>query len=834
MVPMAAKSSPVSLPWLWVTEALASFKQVDTSLLTDVIVRTPELLDNLDKDTREMVSLRCLESLFGQSNGIKNPSAPHLKSRFNFSQSCEDVLKHILSEMSTPNLKMVESELLKWDAHHFLMHKRTCLPKCALEQLKCTILEGTHPSAALLMERSGLAVRNECDDRTHSNDGDSSALSLMFGGSDTDRQVEEASGKLIAVISEIGNGILEEDSPNRNFLPFKRDREDTVEPSSENSGDLHLNPKKSKDASSLPIRIVGENLVPLQGNEQLEDSSGRTILATEREECYMAKESYVQGLKERRSSVNVGDESSFLKSIEQISDFNEVRHDQFQSFDINKLPQGTSGDGPCQNSLIGEANNDIEHCVGPKTSNGATQNGTQQKPSIATANPNSKDSFQLKTQTGASPFESNRRMFVNDAEDNRGHYCEGTPSSDGEGHDNEKINIATAKRNFLSSQGKASQDSLSTADWTEQNFCVKCNKEGQLLVCSAIGCPVVVHENCLDSSGCFDNGGNFYCPFCAYSLAFSEYLEAKKKASLARKALAAFIGMGIDHQKNKHSKRSLLEKGKNQSRQDGHSSLLVTGYGNRHLREELDSLVDHNEEPINQGDNHQTRETINAEPQDAPSVPGDNDTERQAKASMPCVKHYLSSREEEISVRGALSVSAEENQGEEVQEIQRVKGFEGQQNHVLDQECDNDNSSSRDKEPIIVSWRHSEAGTERDVIQQKVSDPPQEPSCGLNIDAEETSEDGKEKANYFIRVRKQEKHYTYPTIPLPRRKKVTWTAEEEEILKKGVKRFSCVGDKNVPWTKILEFGGSVFQKSRNPVDLKDKWRNMCKANQKSK
>lgn len=30
----------------------------------------------------------------------------------------------------------------------------------------------------------------------------------------------------------------------------------------------------------------------------------------------------------------------------------------------------------------------------------------------------------------------------------------------------------------------------------------------------------------------------------------------------------------------------------------------------------------------------------------------------------------------------------------------------------------------------------------------------------------------------------------------------------------------------MPWVKILEFGSHVFDNTRTPVDLKDKWRNI--------
>ncbi|WVY97832.1 hypothetical protein V8G54_029983 [Vigna mungo] len=75
----------------------------------------------------------------------------------------------------------------------------------------------------------------------------------------------------------------------------------------------------------------------------------------------------------------------------------------------------------------------------------------------------------------------------------------------------------------------------------EKNLCMKCNKGGQLLACKTTTCPMMVHENCLGASAQFNAKGDFFCPFCTYSRTISEYIEAKKEASLARKELAIFI-----------------------------------------------------------------------------------------------------------------------------------------------------------------------------------------------------------------------------------------------------------------------------------------------------
>ena len=45
------------------------------------------------------------------------------------------------------------------------------------------------------------------------------------------------------------------------------------------------------------------------------------------------------------------------------------------------------------------------------------------------------------------------------------------------------------------------------------------------------------------------------------------------------------------------------------------------------------------------------------------------------------------------------------------------------------------------------------------------------------------------------------------------------------MLQKGVEIFAKE-KQNTPWRKILEYGCNVFDSTRSPVDLKDKWRNI--------
>ncbi|XP_021746140.1 uncharacterized protein LOC110712020 isoform X1 [Chenopodium quinoa] len=62
------------------------------------------------------------------------------------------------------------------------------------------------------------------------------------------------------------------------------------------------------------------------------------------------------------------------------------------------------------------------------------------------------------------------------------------------------------------------------------------------------------------------------------------------------------------------------------------------------------------------------------------------------------------------------------------------------------------------------------------------------------------------------------------TLPAARRWKLPWTAEEVEMLKEGVQKFSLATNKNISWIKILEFGRHIFDGTRVPTDLKDKWK----------
>ncbi|KAL4558085.1 hypothetical protein LXL04_036281 [Taraxacum kok-saghyz] len=153
---MSTKSSIAQvMAWNWVIQSLSSFKQVDPSTLTGIVNKAPPISD----DSREMVSLQVLESLFvhGNEPTIDTHSSQTPKISFDPSEQCEQVLHKILEETSEP---MTELERKKWNVHPFVMHKRASLPRIPLQKLKEELLEGSHPLLASLKEMSNLGDIN--------------------------------------------------------------------------------------------------------------------------------------------------------------------------------------------------------------------------------------------------------------------------------------------------------------------------------------------------------------------------------------------------------------------------------------------------------------------------------------------------------------------------------------------------------------------------------------------------------------------------------------------------------------------------------------------------
>ncbi|KAF5186622.1 Trf-like [Thalictrum thalictroides] len=119
----------------------------------------------------------------------------------------------------------------------------------------------------------------------------------------------------------------------------------------------------------------------------------------------------------------------------------------------------------------------------------------------------------------------------------------------------------------------------------------------------------------------------------------------------------------------------------------------------------------------------------------------------------------------------------------------------------------------------------------KSVIQRRDIDAQYNSASDLSTGPVETTLN-QEKANIVsvaqINHHKPAKCSSNPALPASRRRKLVWTDEEEEMLEKAVKVFASKGRKNFSWISILDYGRHVFNETRTPVDLKDKWKSMGK------
>ncbi|XP_077248621.1 uncharacterized protein LOC143888167 [Tasmannia lanceolata] len=449
---------------------------------------------------------------------------------------------------------------------------------------------------------------------------------------------------------------------------------------------------------------------------------------------------------------------------------------------------------------------------------------------------------------------------------------ETSSSSDGDhnpdsNYPNDKM-ISAEKHRFLSSQNPSNNDSLTT-DWTEERSCIKCDGGGQVLICSHIDCTLSVHEGCLDSSVSFEENGEFYCPFCSYSRAYSSYREAKQKAALARKALSIFMGRDLIHV---HWQKQPVRVPRKLSE--------VNSAGNANCPVEIHADQQHRE-IINNSTCNRVVKNIECNNRDSPcgeegtslinrvedhSHMATAENQQQKETSIDC-NNELAFREVDkslISERDEASlINGKSNSAEIVGDGQCVKPIEHHQQVEPASACKNDilpcreaertliseingvspikdksgNAEMVDNHPCIIEkefHKKAEAAPDDNVgkaagresqtspieegqnlVRQQASNQ-QNPSCSRNQNREDIS------SKCIVPV--PSRHYSNPTNM--RRNKLLWTAEEEEVLEEAVQKFSKSGETSMPWRMILDFGRNVFQRTRTPVDLKDKWRNI--------
>ncbi|KAK8468220.1 hypothetical protein PHAVU_007G255000 [Phaseolus vulgaris] len=834
---MDGGEDPSALAWVWVIEALSACKAISTPMLQGLIDSAPVGMDKFGEITKEIVSLRCLEELPSSVVERVASSTSDSRARFDISRGCQDVLQEILNETPLSNLKMTGAELLKSDVYPFINHKRAGNLKCHLEQLRQTILEGTHPHTDYLKERSGLFPRNngysvivndvKRDDHSAKEVGNSTNTENMVGNDIS-----------VSLTLENGNKTSKEHLLDNNSSPSTRSRvysaddyltehfdrkqvclnecDDFCRTSKrvKFSASTSFESKKEKPVSQLK-QEVSEHLterillVSERGDHHVENNNKETLGGGSSEDipnkCTVSKlcqpSSHIEVPRDESNTPfndalmlqpTFGAENSKQLQVESIphvsladgilleisgSKHRSKHEKDLQLKDPNdsqqqiagvKAPDHTgngcgvekSGDIVYQGEKISlemekqaEQNlclkcnesdqlpiSDVnviqsvvtECCLGMTTTlptNDAKAEKNQQiinlqqpkqtEPDIAALNLSQEPVVCDKTIVGA---------VIG---------CEAEQSSDSDGYHNEKKCLEAKKHEFLRSHFTVDQDFSAMNELNKQNLCMKCNQGGQLLACKTTTCPLMVHEDCLGSSVQLDAEGNFFCPFCAYSRTISEYVEAKEKASLARKDLTIFISKG----KMSQAADNLLYEFRTQehcfSRKSSECEHIhVKNNKDDQLTRCEDNREDHVGEHANEANNLQFG--------------------RSEQQNSSC-------REKENVSNGSVEILREEKIGE-MRNAKNITGVRVEENEVPTDHVDGhdvDTCTGEKTNNALVNKSNAGYETPQEMTKQQAIDGATEPVCAHNTGKEEMSEIECDKhstssSRYSMRYRKHE------------------------------------------------------------------------------
>ncbi|KAL0353944.1 UNVERIFIED_CONTAM: hypothetical protein Sangu_0975700 [Sesamum angustifolium] len=351
-------------------------------------------------------------------------------------------------------------------------------------------------------------------------------------------------------------------------------------------------------------------------------------------------------------------------------------------------------------------------------------------------------------------------------------------------------------------------------DRSEKHLCIKCNKGGNLLVCSENGCPLAIHEGCMGCPARFDDAGCFHCPYCLYKQAVAESRQAREYALARKKALLIFMDeemMGSEQH---------LE-GIKRAEADGHdlskvspANANVTTCDDGKSRGKDDAILNKPVLDLEHQSSSSEEEKIQEEESDASTSSEGQD---------PSLKMY-----EKEKVRAAEGKKIQEEEpGTSATSTDRDrsltmpedKNCNPEEEQIQEEECETSSVPSDEDPSPTVRARAKRGFKNSDQIDGDSGTVSLQRSAEMLNDKVVASRSLRQPCQPLVKLA----NYTFSS---GKRKRLLWTEEEEETLKAGVHKYSTDGNKNLPWTKILDFGQHKFDRTRTPSDLKDKWRNM--------
>ncbi|GMG98849.1 hypothetical protein Nepgr_000689 [Nepenthes gracilis] len=467
---------------------------------------------------------------------------------------------------------------------------------------------------------------------------------------------------------------------------------------------------------------------------------------------------------------------------------------------------------------------------------------------------------------------------------------------------------------------------------TGKTTCIMCGGDGNVLVCSVSKCPVEVHSSCMSCPARFDDMQNFYCPYCLFKQSLAECQRAKKKVSLAEKAIIYFLDRNIrvdsDHQltadKVKGKILDLSTVMQNRKGDDSWKRMKIDGGSCQCVRVE-DRKEEKSLNSIQSGSVGEEGEGLMVDEQRDVLANSCKDSGKQSHLDNDIIlvenqKHLgsqccedISSVIEEKKLLNESSESFRTMRGTYQMKISKTRislcveaGESIQLKNSRQDDCHQLEIDAKDQHQVellddfileeitadaalhcLLKKNQEIANTAEECpygmeVKGKMQDETQEymiqsakndTAAGVHEKFDPGDESSSScRDDYFISYPtcvRQEAHNSFKCkndlqpgkfsvdkhedhnavsprqsgghvnrvqIPMTlnvRRKKLPWTAEEEEMLMEGIRKFASRVTTNLPWRKILEFGRHVFDGTRTPVDLKDKWRNIVKKNMQS-
>ncbi|KAL6536008.1 hypothetical protein OROHE_012852 [Orobanche hederae] len=372
-------------------------------------------------------------------------------------------------------------------------------------------------------------------------------------------------------------------------------------------------------------------------------------------------------------------------------------------------------------------------------------------------------------------------------------------------------------------------------DWSEKNSCIKCDEGGNVLVCSEKGCPLAVHEGCMGCPARFDDAGKFYCPYCLYKQAVAESRQAREYALARKKALLAFMDEDMLGREKRSEVKERAEASEHNQSKSG-EAVNITRCSDDRSRRNSDSVLD---QSIRLDEEHNI---IDAQEE---KIQGEG---IEASTGSKCRDPSLQMPEEQkISNEEETKIHDEEHEASATSSSQgpsfkmREQGLSNADEERITEE-ERETSSGEDSLPLgeraYKRRRSMRVNSETVSMRNKQSDKNKQTSPSVNSprrssrrssSALRTEQVLKEKVEVSKRLKQPEMlsfKLANDTFSSGKRKRLLWREEEEEMLKVGVQKYSDEPSKKLPWRKILDMGRHVFDGTRTPGDLKDKWRNM--------